>query len=152
MTHRVWVQQLALSIWSPWSSEFNCLSSHPDGQLRRSCIIHIDIVFYWLLIVLKLPIFSSKITYWPTNWLKTLERFLDDHSSRKMSLQSSVPSSWSILCEKIRQLEFGGSKAVIWQIPSVKFVFDWAKSAHRFSKPIDDKYSGYWSPIFHTQP
>ena len=34
----------------------------------------------------------------------------------------------------------------------MRFVFDSTKSAHRQSKPIDDKTSGYWSPVFRTHP
>ena len=33
----------------------------------------------------------------------------------------------------------------------MRFVFDSAKSARCQSRPIDDKTSGYWSPVFRTQ-
>ena len=38
----------------------------------------------------------------------------------------------------------------VFLICSVNFVYCSAKSAHRASKPKDDKSSGYWSPIFRT--
>ena len=41
---------------------------------------------------------------------------------------------------------------ILWHISSVRLIFDSAKSAHRQSKPIDDKASGYWSPVFRTHP
>ena len=34
----------------------------------------------------------------------------------------------------------------------MRFIFDSAKSAHRQSKPIDDKTTGYWSLFFRTHP
>ena len=34
----------------------------------------------------------------------------------------------------------------------MRFVFDSAKSAHRRSKPIDDKSSSFCSPVFRTHP
>ena len=37
-------------------------------------------------------------------------------------------------------------------MPSVRIVFDSAKSTHRQSKLIDDKTSGYWSSVFRTHP
>ena len=49
-------------------------------------------------------------------------------------------------------MEAGNSNTIFWRICSVKFVYCSAKSAHRASKPIDDKSSGYWSPIFRTHP
>ena len=55
-----------------------------------------------------------------------------------------------ILFCKIRQLESGNSNTNLWRISSVKFVYNSAKSAHRASESIDDKSSGYWSPIFRT--
>ena len=33
----------------------------------------------------------------------------------------------------------------------MRFVFDSAKSTHRQSKAVDDKPSGYWSPVFRNQ-
>ena len=49
-------------------------------------------------------------------------------------------------------MEAGNSNTILWRICSVNFVYCSAKSAHRASKPIDDKSSGYWSPMFRTHP
>ena len=70
--------------------------------------------------------------------------------SRQKSLLSSMQSNYSFLYDKIRQLEAGSNNTILWRISSVRFIFDSAKSAHRQSKPIDDKASGYWSPVFRT--
>ena len=75
----------------------------------------------------------------------------DDLSRQKLPL-SSIPSNYSLLYDKIRQLEAGSNNTILWRISSMRFVFDSAKSAHRQSKPNDDKTSGYWSPVFRTHP
>ena len=81
-----------------------------------------------------------------------LEKQIKDDLSRQKSLLSSIQSNYSFLYDKIRQLEAGANKTILWRISSVRFIFDSAKSAHRRSKPIDDKASGYWSPVFRTHP
>ena len=91
----------------------------------------------------------------PSNMLfriSTLEKTVQDDLSRQKSLLSSIHSNYSFLHDRYRQLEAGASSAILWRIPSVRFVFDSAKSAHRRSKPIDDKASGFWSPVFRTHP
>ena len=81
-----------------------------------------------------------------------LEKQAKDDLSRQKSLLSSIQSNYSFLYNKIRQLEAGSNDTILWRIPSVRFIFDSAKSAHRQSKPIDDKNTGYWSPVFRTHP
>ena len=81
-----------------------------------------------------------------------LEKLLNEEVSRTKSLLPGLRSNCSSLYDKIRQLESGSSNAILWRISSVNFVYNSAKSAHRVSKPIDDKSSGYWSPIFCTDP
>ena len=91
----------------------------------------------------------------PSNMLfriSTLEKTVQDDLSRQKSLLSSIHSNYSFLQDKFRQLEAGSSNTILWRIPSVRFVFDSAKSAHRRSKPIDDKSSSFWSPVFRTHP
>ena len=72
--------------------------------------------------------------------------------SRQKSLLSLIQSNYSFLYDKIRQLEAGSNNTILWRISSVKFIFDSAKSTNRQSKPIDDKTTGYWSPVFRTHP
>ena len=81
-----------------------------------------------------------------------LEKQTKDDLSRQKSLLSSIQSNYSFLYDKIRQLEAGSNNTILWRVSSVRFIFDSAKSAHRQSKPIDDKASGYWSPVFRTHP
>ena len=81
-----------------------------------------------------------------------LEKQTKDDLSRQKSLLSSIQSKYSFLYDKIRQLEAGSNNTILWRMPSVRFVFDSAKSAHRQSEPIDDKTSGYSSPVFRTHP
>ena len=91
----------------------------------------------------------------PSNMLfriSTLEKTVQDDLSHQKSLLSSIHSNYSFLQDKFRQLEAGSSNTILWRIPSVRFVFDSAKSAHRRSKPIDDKSSSFCSPVFRTHP
>ena len=91
----------------------------------------------------------------PSNMLfriSTLEKTVQDDLSRQKSLLSSIHSNYSFLQDKFRPLEAGPSNTILWRIPSVRFVFDSAKSAHRRSKPIADKSSSFCSPVFRTHP
>ena len=91
----------------------------------------------------------------PSNMLfriSTLEKTVQDDLSRQKSLLSSIHSNYSFLQDKFRQLEAGSSNPLLWRIPSVRFVYDSAKSTHRRSKPIDDKSSRFCSPVFRTHP
>ena len=81
-----------------------------------------------------------------------LEKQTKDDLSRHKSLLSSIQSNYSFLYDKIRQLEAGSNITILWRIPSVRFIFDSAKLAHRQSKPLDDKTTGYWSPVFRPHP
>ena len=87
-----------------------------------------------------------------TSKLNALEKQTTDDLSRQKSLLSSIQSNYSFLYDKIRQLEAGSNNTILWRIPSVRFIFDSAKSAHRQSKPLDDKTTVYWSPVFRTHP
>ena len=78
------------------------------------------------------------------------EKQTKDDLSRQKSLLSSIQGNYSFLYDKIRQLEAGSNNTILWRISSVRLIFDSARSAHRQSKPIDDKSSGYWSPVFRT--
>ena len=84
--------------------------------------------------------------------LDALEKQTKDDLSRQKSMLSSIQSNYSFLYDKIRQLEAGSNNTILWRIPSVRFIFDSAKSAHRQSKPLNDKTTGYWSPVFRTHP
>ena len=84
--------------------------------------------------------------------LDALEKQTKDHLSRQKSLFSSIQSNYSFLYDKIRQLEPGSNNTILWRISSVQFIFNSARSAHRQSKPINDKTTGYWSPVFRTHP
>ena len=75
-----------------------------------------------------------------------------DDLSRQKSLLSSIQSNFSFLYDKIRLLEAGSNNTILWRLSSVRFIFDSAKSARRQSESIDDKTSGYWSPVFRTHP
>ena len=81
-----------------------------------------------------------------------LEKQTKDDLSRQKSLLSSMQSNYSFLYDKIRQLEAGSNNTILWRIPSERFIFDSAKSAHRQSKPLDDKTTVNWSPVFRTHP
>ena len=84
--------------------------------------------------------------------LDALEKQTKDDLSRQKSLLSSMQSNYSFLYDKIRQLEPGSNNTILWRISSVQFIFSSARSAHRQSTPINDKTTGFWSPVFRTHP
>ena len=87
-----------------------------------------------------------------TSNFNALEKQTKDNISRQKSLLSSIQSNYSFLHDKIRQLEVGSNNTILWRISSVRFDLDSVNSTHRQSKPVDDKISGYWSPVFRTHP
>ena len=62
-----------------------------------------------------------------------------------------IHSQFLFLYDKIRQLQAGNSDAIIWKIPSVKFVFDSAKVVRPSSDPLVYPATSCSSPIFRTQ-
>ena len=81
-----------------------------------------------------------------------LEKQTKDDFSRHKSILSRIQSNYSFLYDKIHQLEASSNNTILWRLPSVRFIFNSAKSAHCQSKPVDDKTTGYWSPVFRTHP
>ena len=79
-----------------------------------------------------------------------LEKLLNEEALRTKSLLSGLQSNYSFLHIKFRQLESRNSNTSLWRISSVKFDYNSAKLAHRASKTIDDKSSGFRSRIFRT--
>ena len=67
------------------------------------------------------------------------------------SLRGSTPNTF-FLYDKLRQLEPGHSDVIIWKIPSVKFVFDYAKVARPSSDSLIEPATSFSSPIFRTHP
>ena len=68
-----------------------------------------------------------------TSKFNTQQKQTKDDLSRQKSLLSSIQSNYSFLYDKIRQLEAGSNNTILWRLPSVRFIFDSAKSAQRQS-------------------
>ena len=66
--------------------------------------------------------------------IRKLEKLFADEITTYTSITAGIYSQYFFLYDKIRQLEPGNSDAIIWKIPSVKFVFDSAKKA----RPLSD--------------
>ena len=65
-----------------------------------------------------------------------LEKLFADEITTYTSITAGIHSQYFFLYDKLRQLEPGNSDAIIWKIPSVKFVFDSAKKARPSSDPL----------------
>ena len=81
-----------------------------------------------------------------------MEELFADEIATYTSITAGIHSQNFFLYEKIRQLEAGDSDAVIWKIPSVKFVFDSAKIARPSSDPFVEPATSFSSPIVRTHP
>ena len=87
-----------------------------------------------------------------TSRICKLEKLLANEISSYTSITAGIHSQYFFLYDKIRQLEPGNSDAIIWKIPSVKFVFDSAKVARSSSDPLVEPATSFSSPIFRTHP
>ena len=75
-----------------------------------------------------------------------------DEITTHTSVTAGIHSQYFFLYDRIRQLEPGNSDAIIWKIPSVKFVFDPAKKARPLSDPLIEPATIFSSPIFRIHP
>ena len=85
-----------------------------------------------------------------TTRLCKLEKLFANEISSYTSITAGIPSQYFFLYDKIHQLESGNSDAIIWKIPSVKFVFDSAKVARPSFDPLIEPATSFSSPIFRT--
>ena len=81
-----------------------------------------------------------------------LEKLFADEITTYTFFTAGIHSQHFFLYDKIHQLEPGNSDAIIWKIPSVKFVFDSAKKARPSSDPLIEPATSFSSPIFRTHP
>ena len=81
-----------------------------------------------------------------------LEKLFANEISSYTSITAGIHSHCFFLYDKIRQLEPGNSHAILWKIPSVKFVFDSAKMARSSSDPLIEPATSFKGPIFRTHP
>ena len=81
-----------------------------------------------------------------------LEKLFAKEISNYTSIVAGIHSQYFFLYHKIRQLEPGISDALLWKIPSVKFVFDSAKMARSSSDPLIEPATSFSSPIFRSHP
>ena len=81
-----------------------------------------------------------------------LEKLFADEITTYTSITAGIHSHYFFLSAKLRQLEPGNSDAIIWKIPSVKFVFDSAKKARPSSDPLIEPATSFSNPIFRTHP
>ena len=81
-----------------------------------------------------------------------LEKLFADEIATYTSITAGIHSQYIFLDDKIRQLGPSDSDAIIWKIPSVKFVFDSAKVARPSSDPLIEPATSFSSPIFRTHP
>ena len=81
-----------------------------------------------------------------------MEKLFADEITMYTSITAGIHSQYLFLYDKIRQLEPGNSDAIIWKIPSVKFVFDSAKKARPSIDPLIEPATSFSSPIFRTHP
>ena len=94
------------------------------------------------------PILAQNLT----SRISKLEKLFTDEIATCTCITAGIHSQHFFLYFKIRQLGPGKSGAIIWKIPSVKFVFDSAKKARPSSDPLIEPATSSSSPIFRSHP
>ena len=87
-----------------------------------------------------------------TSRICKMEKLFADEIANYTSITAGIHSHYLFLYDKICQLEPGSSDAIIWKIPSVRFVSDSAKVALPSSDPLIEPATSFRSPIFRTHP
>ena len=87
-----------------------------------------------------------------TSRISKLEKLNSDEIATYTSIIARIHSQYFFLHDKIHQLEPGNSDVIIWKIPSLMFVFDFAKVARPYSDPLIEPATNFSSPSFRTHP
>ena len=87
-----------------------------------------------------------------TSRICNLEKLFADEISTYTSITAGIHSQYFFLYDKIRQLQLDHSDVIIWEIPSLKFVFNTAKVARPSSDPLIEPATNFSSPTFRTHP
>ena len=81
-----------------------------------------------------------------------LKKLFTDEIATYTSITAGIHSQYFFLYDKFSQLEPGNSDVIIWNIPSVKFVFKSAKVTRPSSDPLIEPATSFSKPIFRTHP
>ena len=87
-----------------------------------------------------------------TSRICKLEQLFTDEIAIYTSIAAGIHSQYFFLNDKNCQLEPGNPDAIIWKIPSVKFVFDSGKLARPSTDPFFKPATSFSSPILRTVP
>ena len=87
-----------------------------------------------------------------TSRISKLEKLFAVEIPTYTSITAGIHSQYLFLPDKIRQLEAGNLDAIIWKIPSVKFVFNSAKVARQSSDPLNEPATSFSSQLCRTHP
>ena len=87
-----------------------------------------------------------------TSRFPKLEKMFLDESATFTSSTTGIHFQYFSLYDEIRQLEAGNTVTIIWQILSVKSVFDAAKIARLSSDRLIEPATRLGTPIFKTHP
>ena len=79
-----------------------------------------------------------------------LQKLFTDEIATYTSITAGIHSQYFFLYDKFRPLETGNSDVTIGKIPSVKFVFEYAKLARPSTEPLIEPATSFRSPIFRT--
>ena len=84
--------------------------------------------------------------------ISQLEKLFTDGIATYTSITKGIHSQYFFLYNKIHQLEAGNSDAIVWKIPSMKFVFDSAEKARPSTDFLVEPAKSFSGPIFRTHP
>ena len=87
-----------------------------------------------------------------TSRISKFEKLFADEIATHTYITAGIHSQNFFVYFKNRQLDPGNSDAIIWKLPSVKFVFDSAKVARPSSDTLIEQATNSSSPVFRTHP
>ena len=84
--------------------------------------------------------------------VEQLEEEITNARVSRETIASIFRSQFAFLYDKTRALESGGTDNILWNLTSLKVVFDTAKSSARLDNAAKDSSTHYNSPVYHTHP
>ena len=99
---------------------------------------------------------STRTTSGPASDLearvKQLEEEITKASNSRETIACIYRSQFAYLYDRIRDLESGGTDTILWNLTSLKLVFDTANSSARLDDAAKDPSTYYKSPVYRTHP
>ena len=99
---------------------------------------------------------SNQTTTGPSSDLENRVRQMQEEITKARDSRGTIVSiyrsQFAFLFDRIRASESGGTDTILWKLPSLKLVFDTARSSARLDNAAKDPSTHYNSPVYRTHP